>query len=122
MQSAQEYAHNLGLSPIVTSYNGTAYTTGEIVPYLQAVQNQGIKWLLVMAQDPDGLDASNAIEALGIDLWVKWITIAPADTQFVHKMTPRGAEFFSVRMMPSFKHASRWLSSCCMLGIERTAG
>ena len=96
MQSAQEYAHNLGLTPIVTSYNGTAYPIGRIVPYIQNVQSEGIKWLLVMAQDLDGLDAAKAIQDNGLDLWIKWITIAPSDIQFVSKIGQRNADFFMV--------------------------
>ena len=96
MDSAQSYAMSLGLTPIVTSYNGTAYPSGRILPYLLDVQQQGIKWLLVMSQDPDGLDAAKEIRDNNLDVWVKWVTTAPSGRLFVPTMGQRGAEFFIV--------------------------
>jgi hypothetical protein len=64
------------------------------------VGEQGIKWLLVMALDPDGLDAARALEDKGIELHVKWVTIAPGGKFFLPSMGARGAEFFMVRRRP----------------------
>ncbi len=73
MESAEQYAKDLGLAPVVTAYNGTAYPAGRILPLLREVGRQGVPWLLVVALDPDGLDAARGILAQGLDLAVKWV-------------------------------------------------
>jgi hypothetical protein len=97
MESAEKYARDLDLTPVVRAYNGTAYPPGRILTLLQEVKAEGIRWLLVMALDPDGLDAARAIQDNGLELYVKWVTIAPGGKFFLPKMGARGAEFFMVR-------------------------
>ena len=108
MESAEQYAKDLGLTPMVVSYNGTGYVPGRIVPYLLNVQQQGIRWLLVMALDPDGLDAATAILSEGLDLHVKFVTSAPANKIFRASMGTSGAEFYSVTSFSAhfISHAS----------------
>ena len=96
MESAEQYAKDLGLTPSVSSYSGTNYTAGRVLPLLLDVQKQGIKWLLVIALDPDGIDAARAILSNGLDLWVKFITSAPANKLFLPLMKPSGAEYYMV--------------------------
>ncbi len=96
MESAEQYAKDLGLAPVVTAYNGTAYPAGRILPLLREVKRQGVAWLLVVALEPDGLDAARSILAEGLDLDVKWVTSAPANKLFLPSVGPRGAEFFMV--------------------------
>ncbi len=96
-ESADKYARDLGLVPVVRAYNGTDYPPGRILPLLREARAQGIRWLLVMALDPDGLDAARAMRDGGIEADVKWITIAPGGNFFLPRMGARGAEFFMVR-------------------------
>jgi hypothetical protein len=96
METAEQYAKDLGLTPIVTAYNGTAYPAGRILPLLREVKRLGVSWLLVMSLDPDGIDAARCILAEGMDLDVKWITSAPASKLFLPSVGIRGAEFFMV--------------------------
>jgi hypothetical protein len=96
MESAEQYAKDLGLTPLTSSYNGTGYTPGRVLPLLLNVKQQGIRWLLVIALDPDGLDAAQAIQREGLDLDIKYVTAAPANKIFRSSIGTSGAEFYTV--------------------------
>ena len=114
MESAEKYARDLGLTPVVRAYNGTAYPAGRILPLLQEVKREGIQWLLVMALDPDGLDATRAIQDTGMELAVKWVTIVPGGKFFLPVMGARRAEFFMVR-----RGARIGEGDCASVGLAR---
>ena len=48
MESAEQYAKDLGLAPVVAAYHGTAYPAGRILPLLREVRRQGVAWLLCL--------------------------------------------------------------------------
>ena len=121
MESAEKYARDMGLTPVVRAYNGTAYPPGRVLPHLLAVREQGIRWLLVMALDPDGLDAARAVQDSGVELDVKWVTIAPGGTFFLPTMGARGAEFYMVRSARPAQRPGRRRQSFCRLGGTSTA-
>jgi hypothetical protein len=83
MEAAEKHARDLGLTPLVRAYNGTAYPPGRILPHLLEAKGQGVRWLLVMALDPDGLDAARLIQENRLELDVKWVAICTRFTVFI---------------------------------------